>query len=381
VAPRSGSRRSRSTTASEGSPPRGTPTNGVPTNGATPALRIVHGTAFEALAELAAFTSGPARASLESGKPWIRETRRLAGRELLVRVSAHPLDTYANLATLAADLGDAVTLEAWLAELRAMPPERLRRRLIGADSAMAREPLDDELLEAAAEGDARARTRLHAVLGIGRTMRRSVDRILRIPKAELQRDLVQIVAAWGDRVFPRWGPEAMAAVERDVAATAELAARSSAAEVVASATGGLAVAPAISVRQLVVAPTVALRPFVVPVDVGATAMYLVSVSDEANDPAGGVSNRLVKTAAALGDPIRVRALHELARHDGLTASMLAERLGVERTSLHHHLGLLRSAGLLTIEDPGDGSWHYRVRRDRIDELGSLLRSYLDETPR
>jgi DNA-binding transcriptional ArsR family regulator len=125
---------------------------------------------------------------------------------------------------------------------------------------------------------------------------------------------------------------------------------------------------------------VALRPFVVPFDFGASQVFLVSVSDEALDPEETGSHRLAKIAAALGDPIRIRTLRELAREKGLTASALAERMGIERTSLHHHLGLLRSAGLLTIEDPGDGSWHYSVRRDRIDELGTSLRDYLDDAP-
>jgi DNA-binding transcriptional ArsR family regulator len=348
--------------------------------GVAPVLRIVHGTALEVCAELAAFTSGPARASLESGKPWIRETRRLAGRELLARVSAHSLDTYVNLAGLAADLGDDVALAAFLDALRAMPAERLLRRLVGADSAMYRESLDDGLVEAAAAGDAGARARIHAVIADDRAMQRSVDRLLRPTAPALQRELAEVVAEWAERVFPRWRSEAMAAVGRDVAAKVELRSRSTVGEVVAAATGGLAVQPAAWVREIVIAPSVALRPFVVPVDFEATVMYLVSVSDEAIDPEGIVSSRLVKVAAALGDPIRVRALRELARHDGLTASTLADRLGVERTSLHHHLGLLRSAGLLAIEGRGDGSWHYRVRRDRIEELGSLLRSYLDEGP-
>ena len=49
---------------------------------AFPSVRVEAGPAFELIAQLAAFASGPARASLDSGKPWIREVRRLAGPEL-----------------------------------------------------------------------------------------------------------------------------------------------------------------------------------------------------------------------------------------------------------------------------------------------------------
>jgi DNA-binding transcriptional ArsR family regulator len=356
------------------------PARAIQGEGGDQAVRIVHGPAFELLAELAAFTSGPARASLESGKPWIRETRRLAGPELIARASTHTLSTYAGLTTFAPEMGDEVAIDDFLERLAGLDPERIRRRLIGADSPMYRDALDDALISRAASGDAPARARVHAVISDDRATRRSVDRLLRAAAGDLRRDLGDVLARWRDRVFPRWGPDAVAAVRRDVTAKAELLARTSPAELVSVATAGLAFQPAEWVRQIVIVPVVALRPFVVPVDFEATQMFLVSVADESLDPEGRASNRLARLAAALGDPVRLRTLHELARDEGLTASELADRVGVERTSLHHHLGLLRSAGLLAIEDPGDGSWHYRVRRDRIDELGASLQAYLDDGP-
>jgi DNA-binding transcriptional ArsR family regulator len=348
---------------------------------ADPVVRIAHGTAFELLAQLSAFTSGPARASLESGKPWIRETRRLAGPELIARATAHVLDTYVNLATLTVEMGDDVAVGDFLSGLRALPPAPVRRRVIGGDSARLCETLDDQTIERAATGDPRARASLRAALGHDPAMWRSVDRLLRVTAHDLQRDLGEILEAWHERVFPRWAEDSMAAIRRDVAAKAELLAGASPKEFVDAATAGLAFEPAAWVRQIVIVPGVALRPFVVPMDFDGTQLFLVSVADESLDPEGVVSNRLAKVAAALGDPLRMRTLRELAREPGLTAGALAERMRVERTSLQHHLGLLRSAGLLAIEDRGDGSWHYSVRRDRIDDLGSLLGSYLDDAPR
>ncbi len=343
-----------------------------------PVVRIVGGQAFEVCAQLVAFTSGPARASLESGKTWIRETRRLAGRDLIDAVLRHALSTYVGLAMIGAEIGDDVALGDLINRLAAHEPERLRRRLIGADSPMYRDSLDPDDVERAASGDARARARLRAVLGESRAGRREVDRLLRSDPRALQLELVDVLAGWGERVFPRWGPEAMAAIGRDVEAKAELRSRTSARELIAAATVGLRFEPAAWVEQVVIAPSVAIRPFVVPADSESTAFFLVSVSDEAMEPEGVVPSRLVRVAAALGDPIRIRALHELAHHGGLAASALAERLGIERTSLHHHLGILRSAGLVAIGDRGDGIWRYEVRRDRIDELGGLLRSYLGD---
>jgi DNA-binding transcriptional ArsR family regulator len=73
--------------------------------------------------------------------------------------------------------------------------------------------------------------------------------------------------------------------------------------------------------------------------------------------------------------LRLRILHALA--DGeLTASEIADRLGVERTSLHHHLGILRSAGLVTIRDDGVGGWRFTRRADGVGDVGAALSAYL-----
>ncbi len=144
-----------------------------------PVVRIVHGTAFELLAELGAFQSGPARASLESGKPWNPGGPTAGWARAHQQGSAHTLDTYANVATLAIESGDEVAVADLLARLRTMPPGRVRRRVIGADADMHRAALDDETIERAASGDARARSRVHEVMGTNGATRRSVDRLLR----------------------------------------------------------------------------------------------------------------------------------------------------------------------------------------------------------
>src|SRR3954463_1727599 len=99
-----------------------------------------------------------------------------------------------------------------------------------------------------------------------------------------------------------------------------------------------------------------MRPFVVPVDTETRVIYLCPVADEAFDAdRAAPPRRLVKVAAAMGDPPRLRILRGRGA-GGLSATELAERLGVARTSLHHHLGILRSAGLLAINDDGLGGW-------------------------
>ena len=80
----------------------------------------------------------------------------------------------------------------------------------------------------------------------------------------------------------------------------------------------------------------------------------------------------------LGDEVRLRILHELTDAD-LTAAELAARIGIERTSLHHHLGVLRSAGLVAARAEGVQSWRYTRRADGITGVSAALNRYLDSS--
>jgi DNA-binding transcriptional ArsR family regulator len=168
----------------------------------------------------------------------------------------------------------------------------------------------------------------------------------------------------------------MAAIGRDAAAREEQLAGGSGRAVLTNATRGVSYDPPLWITAIVIVPTVAMRPYIVPVELGETVVFVCSVADEAfeADPAAPPP-RLVKIAAALGDERRLRILR-LLRDDPLTASEIADRMGVDRTSLHHHLGILRSAGLLAIRDEGVGGWRYALREDGLDHVGSELVSYL-----
>jgi DNA-binding transcriptional ArsR family regulator len=343
---------------------------------AFPPVRIVSGAAFELIAELAAFASGPARASLESGKTWIREVRALAGTDLIRRVERWGFALYTELASIALGSGPPHDPEQLVEDLRALPAEVLRRRLLGAESAPNRSMVSEGAFDRGLAGDAAARAELRAALGLNPQGRQSIDRLLTTSSGAVQDEVVSIVEAWASRVFPAFADGALAVIGRDAAAKERLFKATPAREALQVAMHGVDVEPAAWVMQIVVIPTVAIRPFIAPVEFGSTAIFLCSIADEAfDDDPSAPPRSLVKVAAAIGDELRLRILRVLA-DDELTASEIADRLGVERTSLHHHLGILRSAGLVTIRDDGDRGWRYTRRADRVSDIGSALARYL-----
>lgn len=346
---------------------------------AFPPVRVVTGAAFELVAELAAFTSGPARGSLDSGKQWIREVRSLAGPELVRRVERYGLNVYAELATLALEAAEPRGVADLETAIQALGPDAFRRRLLGADSQMTRSMMSDGAIERALHDDPAARAEIRATFGFDRSSKQAIDHLLESTDEALHAEFMGIVRDWAEAVMAAFAPAALDAIAReadvriDALSDADDDARRS---VVSAATRGVSYEPPAWIEQIVIAPTVAMRPFLIPMELRETAIFLCSVSDEAfeADPAAP-PRQLVKVAAALGDERRLRVLH-LLRDGELTATEIAERLGVDRTSLHHHLGILRSAGLLTIRDDGVAGWRYALRAGGWGEITSTLDGYL-----
>jgi DNA-binding transcriptional ArsR family regulator len=342
-----------------------------------PPVRLVSGSAFELVAELAAFTSGPARASLESGKRWIRDVRSLAGQDLIRRVEAWSFPVFASLAVEALSTAEPHDAQQLVTRVRSLPAATLRLRLLGADSPNSRAMVAADAFDRALRGDRAARAELRRELAPTPQARRAVDRLVSMPATEIRDDLAAILDDWAARVFPAFADEAMAIVRRDVAAKQQALRDSGPKAVLRAALNGVDLAEAPPHPELVVAPTLALRPFVAAVDTDAGMIYLCSVADESldDDPAAP-PRRLVKIAFAMGDPLRLRILRALG-DDALTATEVAERLGVDRTTLHHHLGILRSAGLLSIRDEGVAGWRYSRRTDGVAEATRALETYLE----
>ena len=63
-----------------------------------------------------------------------------------------------------------------------------------------------------------------------------------------------------------------------------------------------------------------------------------------------------------------------SRDGSLRLSEAAAELGVAKSTAHHHLAILRHAGLVTIRDEDENV--YSLRRDTVPQAGALLESFL-----
>ena len=95
-------------------------------------------------------------------------------------------------------------------------------------------------------------------------------------------------------------------------------------------------------------PSFVNRPLVVSfAEFGETLLIIYPVADESLSAEATLRPlRLVRLSKALGDEKRLRILRALA--DGEKSLMeLAEMFGVAKTTMHHHMIILRSAGLIS----------------------------------
>jgi DNA-binding transcriptional ArsR family regulator len=71
---------------------------------------------------------------------------------------------------------------------------------------------------------------------------------------------------------------------------------------------------------------------------------------------------LARVYQALGEPTRLRIVRLLAQHDGLSCGEMTEQLGINCSTLSHHLALLYDAGLVGRQKQGTFRI-YRIQRE------------------
>ncbi len=165
-------------------------------------------------------------------------------------------------------------------------------------------------------------------------------------------------------------------LRHDAQLTAFLQRRMAMPQLIESVTNGVAYTPEAGVEEIVLVPSVLLRPFNLMHRSGGTLYLVYPASDEAVDadedtPAAW----MVQLFKALADEKRLRLLrHLLQGPQGLME--LAEYIGLAKSTTHHHLRLLRAAGLIRLNVSADDESRYELRTDTLPEAISSVIRYL-----
>lgn len=336
--------------------------------------------AYEFLMTLCAFSDVENYATYDVGKEWFDDIRKKASPDLLATIeqfSFHSHEIWEHLLGLVYDCPTPRDVPTLIAMIEAIDPLELRLHMLGYYVRQHRRATPSEVILQAAQGDTEAQKRLlKTSFPDDVHWQRTLRWLLSLEPTATKSLLLDIFHSWYDEVFREQEPQVLPIMARDAEAKLALKPTVSPEQLIEIATGWEYV-PEPGIQRVVLIPSYILRPWNATAERYDRKIFCYPVADEsiaADDHAPPI--RLVKLAKALADERRLRILKKLAT-GSYTLQEMSEDFGVAKTTMHHHLIALRSAGLVRMR-MSDKRWS--LRQDMVDNLGELLNTYLKGTP-
>lgn len=341
--------------------------------------------AYELLMSLSAAAERANASSFEIGPAWFERTEERAGADLLARVDRLTAGcgwVFGNILGLAIDTPEPRDGPAFIRHLAGLASRDVHLTLVGYTLRPFRRATEPAIISAAVDGDPGARRAfLRSSFPDHPTWPGALRGLLRMTSGEAAALLREVVSSWHERVFDAEAPALMALAERDAAQKRAALATAGGPRVIDLATRGWDYVAEPGVSQVILAPSVVQRPWNVTADHGHTRIFCYSVADETlASVTGDPPAFLVRRLKALADERRLRILRRLVG-ERLSLMELAEDFGVSKTTIHHHLAILRSAGLIHLRDEPGRQYspfpRYAYRAEAIPTAVAALEAYLD----
>ncbi|HEX8939641.1 MAG TPA: metalloregulator ArsR/SmtB family transcription factor [Candidatus Limnocylindrales bacterium] len=305
---------------------------------------------------------------------WLRSSRS----SLWAAIGEAPLALYGSefcivLAGLAVDRPEVQDAASFVALVREADRTTILRTILSQGDET---PEQRAMLDRAVEGDLDAvRQRLEVLLATHEPEERErIGRLFDDPDAVIAaaRD---VLAAWLP-YFAAVEPRVRGMLERDARGRERDARGLPPTELVERTTGGIRWLSEPGVSRVILAPSYFARPYNFLLGGTDWRLFAYPIADSALDvgdplaPPPGV----LRLHRALGDETRLRILR-LLREQDLYLTEIATALELSKPTIKHHLAQLRAAGLVTVTEEG-GLTYYSLRRERLDDVGPELTSYL-----
>jgi DNA-binding transcriptional ArsR family regulator len=343
---------------------------------ASPVL-IESGPVPELLVSLCAYGLPSDHATFEAGPGWIEMIRTRSTPEFTAafdRIGPSSGKAWVNLIGLAMATSTWRSVKDFLRVASSLSPMDARLYLLGYHVPAYQGTISRDVLRRAAEGDRRAIDVLVADgCYFGGEAGHTLEPLLRLSPEETKDLMVEVLTRWHHDVFATGEEDAVAILSRDADAKRAMAGTVSPGELIESASG-IEFVPRPDVARVYLIPQIAMRPWVLLCEHDDTRLFCYPVTDESmgGDP-DAPPGTLVRLHRALGDEKRIRILKAVAT-SAPTLQELADRFDVPKSTLHHHMAILRAAGLIRVTS--DDERRYSVRFDVIPEASSLLDAYL-----
>ena len=335
--------------------------------------------AYELLIELAELTGTRHPETLDAERlRWLEAARRgmpASLRKAIAKVGDSSGEVWLHLLGLALEAPRPRDGEALLAQVEATDPLEVRRHLLGAYVPAWRRYVDSAALLAAAGGDRAAQARL---LADGRyyagSAHAALSVLLPLGARETRSRLLAVLRGWHETSFAAREQAATELLARDAAAKRALAGMVAPERLIELATGGYAYEREPECPRVLLLPHLAARPWLLLCQHRATRVICYPAATPGG--AGEVRDRLLRLGRALGDEQRLRILTALADGDRGLETLAAE-LQLAKSTVHHHLTLLRAAGLVGLRGNAR-RYLYTLRPRAGGEVSALLAMLLSQ---
>jgi len=187
--------------------------------------------------------------------------------------------------------------------------------------------------------------------------------------------LITLLWGWHEQVFRQEEARIRPILERDIAAKRKLQATVSAEQLVELATNGLVYGSEAGVRKVVLVPSFLSRPWNETLAHQDVKLMVYPAADESVMPNRSAPLQLVRLYQALADERRLCIL-KLLKTRSYSLQELSDAFGVAKSTMHHHLGLLRTAGLVRIRDDEK---QYSLRQEMLSRVSALLEDFLNDS--
>ncbi|HEV3463811.1 MAG TPA: winged helix-turn-helix domain-containing protein, partial [Actinomycetota bacterium] len=271
-------------------------------------------------------------------------------RNALERVGDRSGEAWLHLLGLAVEAPVPRDAAALLGAVQAADPLEVRRQLLGADVPAWRrlEPGFPDAIEAAAAGDPAAQARLLAhPRYYGGAARQALELLLPLDAAGTRRRLLEVLARWHAESFAAREAGLVETLEADARATRELAATMAPARLIELVCGGFAYEPEPECPRVLLVPHLAARPWLLLCQHRDLRIICHPARPQGGDERAATAEGLLRLGRGLGDEQRQRILAALAGGPR-DLDALAAAVGLSRSTVHHHMGLLLAAGLVRL---------------------------------
>jgi len=350
--------------------------------GTTPRLKVQvdWGLSYELLIGLFKWASRDGEATYDDGRAWFDAVRTRISPELArcLRRLGPAAKLWGGLIRLLRQEPLAGDAQRLIDRVSRTTPLELRLTVLFFHAPWNEGTVDPEQIRAAAEGDRGAQRALLANPSyLNDETPSSYRRLMALDPESTKELVVEILERWYGEVFSQDEERLANVLRTDADAKRALALTTGPEDLIDRATNGLQYTPQPWARRVLLVPHVTMRPWNIMHAYDDVSVVCYPVADESlGVDVAAPPARLVRLHKALGDEKRLRILKRLAR-SGATLQELADEVGLAKSSTHHHLVILRSAGLtrVTLEDDS----RYTLRREFLPEASGWLPAFLEES--